>query len=101
MHRDNEQVLDDQGGTEILGGQPEVEIHNISIDESHQRVVKSQRVPTLEYQTSPMQFEEKVIMTDVHKHPTALADETRVYAKATSSSVCFLITDNERMEKEL
>lgn len=40
-------------------------------------------------------------MTDVHKHLAALANATRVYAKATSSSVHFLIAENDRMKKEL
>ena len=40
-------------------------------------------------------------MFDVHKHPTILADATRAYVKATSSSVRFLIAENERMAKEL
>jgi len=35
MHLDDEQVLNDQGDTEILGDQLEVEVHNISFDESH------------------------------------------------------------------
>jgi len=39
-------------------------------------------------------------VTDVHKHPAALVDATRVYAQATSSSVCFLIAENEWMAKE-
>ena len=42
-----------------------------------------------------------MIVTDVHKHPAALVDATRVYAEATSSSVRFLIAENERMAKEL
>jgi len=48
-----------------------------------------------------VKFEEKVIVTDVHKHPYALANATRVYAKATSSSVHFLIAENEKMAMEL
>lgn len=48
-----------------------------------------------------MQVEEQVIVIDVHKHLVALADASRVYAKDTSSSVCFLIAENEWMEKEL
>jgi len=40
-------------------------------------------------------------MTYVRKHPAAFYDTTRVYAKATSSSVHFLIAENERMAKEL
>ena len=42
-----------------------------------------------------------MIVSDVHKHPTALADATRAYVEATSSSVRFLIAENERMAKEL
>ncbi len=40
-------------------------------------------------------------MTDVHKNPISLADATRVYAESTSSSVHFLISEKERMAKEL
>lgn len=40
-------------------------------------------------------------MFDVRKHTKALADATRVYAESTSSSVRFLIAENERMAKEL
>ena len=42
-----------------------------------------------------------MIVSDVCKHPVALDDATRDYAEATSSSVRFLIAENERMEKEL
>jgi len=38
FHLDDEQVSNDQGGTEILGGQLKAEMH-ISFDESHHRVV--------------------------------------------------------------
>ncbi len=37
----------------------------------------------------------------VRKHPPALADATKAYVEATSSSVCFLIAENEQMAKEL
>ena len=40
-------------------------------------------------------------MSNVHKHPVALADATRAYAEATSLGVLFLIVENERMDKEL
>ena len=38
-HLDDEQVLSDQGGTQILGDQLEGEMHNISFYESQHRVV--------------------------------------------------------------
>lgn len=40
-------------------------------------------------------------MSDVHKHPSALVDATKTYFEPTSSSVRFLIVENERMAKEL
>jgi len=95
MHRNEEQVSDDQGGTKIIGDQLEEEMHNISFDESQHRVVQCHRVSTLEDQTSPTQVEERAIVTDMCKHPSALANVTRVYFEATSSSVCVLIAKNE------
>lgn len=72
---------------------------NITFDESHHRVVQYHRVPTSEDQTSPATVEERVNMTDVHKHPVAFSNATRVYVEATSSSVHFLIVENDRMAK--
>jgi len=59
------------------------------------------RVPTSDVHVSPVQFEEKVIVFNVRRHPAALADATRAYAEATSSSVRFLKAKNEHMAKEL
>ena len=100
-HLEDEQVPSNQGDTEILGDQTEGEIHNISFDESQHRVVQSRRVSTSDDHTSPTQVEERVIVSDMHRHLVALADATRVYVEATSSSVHFLIAENERMAKEL
>lgn len=76
-------------------------MHNISFDESQHRFVQSHRVSSLDFHKYPVQFEEQVIISDVHKHPVALADATRAHAESTSSSVHFLIAENERMAKEL
>ena len=94
MHLEEEQVSDDQGGIEILGDRPGEEMHNISFDESQHRVVQSRIVSTPEDQTYLAQVQERVIVTDVCKHPVSLADATRVYAETTSSSVHFLIVEN-------
>ncbi len=96
-----EQVPSDQGDTKILGDNSEEEMHNISFDESQYRLKQSCTVSTLDDKTSPMWFEEWVIVSDVRKHPYALVDATKAYAKATNSSVRFLIAENERMAKEL
>lgn len=101
LHLEDEQVPSDQGDTEILGDQLEGEMHNISFAKSQNRVVQSRRVSTLEDHTYPVWYEEQVLVFVVHKHPTALANATRAYTEATSSSVCFLIAENERMAKEL
>jgi len=63
--------------------------------------VQSRRVSTPDVHVSPVQSEERVIMSDVHRHPAMLTDATKSYAKATSSTVRFLIAENERMAKEL
>ena len=96
-----EQVPREQGDTDILGDNLEGEMHNISFDESQHRVVQSCRVSTPDDSTSLAQFEERVIVFDVRKHPTTLVDATRAYAEATSSSFHFFIAENEQMAKEL
>ena len=96
-----EKALSDQGDSKILGDNPEEEMHKIWFDESQHRVVKSHRVSTLDVHTSPAKFAEWLIVSDMRKHPIALADATRAYAKATSSSVHFLIAENRLMAKEL
>ena len=53
-----EQVLIDQGDTEILEGNLEADVHNISFDESQHRVVQSHRVSTPDFHESPAHFEE-------------------------------------------
>ena len=90
-----EKVPSNQGNTKILGDNLEGEMHKIAFDESQHRVVKYRRVSTLDDHTSLAHFEELVIMSDVHKHPATLGDATRAYDEATSSSVHFLISENE------
>jgi len=86
---EEEKVPSDQGDTEILGDNLEEEMHNISFDESQNKVVQSHRVSTLDDHTSPTQFEEQVIVLDVCKHPTTLADVTNGQERRrTSSSIC-------------
>ena len=67
-----------QGDTEILEDNLEVDVHNISFEESQHIVVQSHRVPTLNVHVSPVHFQERVIVSDVHRHPTTLADATSI-----------------------
>jgi len=90
-HPKEEQVPSDQGDTKILGDNLEEEMHNISFDKSQNRVVQYRRVSTPKDHTSPVKFEERVVMSDLHKHPTTLFDATRAYDEANSLSVHFLI----------
>ena len=76
-------------------------MRNIPLDESQHRVVQYRRVSTKQDHTSHVQYEERVIVFDLRKHPAALADATRAYSEATRSSVCFFIDENERIAKEL
>ena len=101
LHLEDEKVPSDQGDTKILGDQLEGEMHNISFDESQHRFVKSHRLLTSNDQTSPTQFKEQVIMSDMRKHPATLVDATRADVEATSLSVRFRIAENKRMAKEL
>ena len=55
--REAEKVPGDQGDIKILEDNPEAEMPNIYFDESQHRFVKSCRVPTLDVQISPAQFE--------------------------------------------
>lgn len=59
MHLDNEKVSNDQGCTEILGGQPKEEMCDNSFDESQHRVVHPNRVLTSEDQTSLRKLKNK------------------------------------------
>jgi len=63
--------------------------------------MQSLRVSSPDDHKSLAQFEEWVFVSDVHKHPTALAVATREYIEATTSSVHFLIVENKWMHKEL
>lgn len=95
LHLEDEQVSSYQGGIEILRDQPKGQMHNILFNESQHRVVQSHRVSTLDAHTSPASVEERMIMSNMRKHPKTLADTTRVYVEATSLSIHFLIGENE------
>lgn len=58
---------------------------------SQHRVVQARRAHIQDDHASPMHLEERVFVSDVWRHPATLADATKAYAKATRSSVRFLI----------
>jgi len=65
------------------------------------KVIQARRTYTSDEHISVAYFEEWVILSDVNIHLAALADDTKAYAKARSSSVNYLIAENECMAKEL
>lgn len=50
---------------------------------------------------SPTHIEERVIVADVRRHPTTIDNASKDYAKAISSTIKFLVEENDQMEKEL
>ena len=48
---------------------------------------------------SPTHIEERVIMSDVRRHLATMVDASKFYAEATSSTVKFLLAENDRMAK--
>lgn len=94
-------VSSDQGDSKILEDNMEAKMHNIYFDESQHRIVQLHRVPTLNVHVSLVEFEEQVIMSDVRRHLATLTDATKAYTEATSSSVRFLIAENQHMAKEI
>lgn len=100
-HVEAEKVPSDQGDTIILKDHLEAEVNNISFDDSQHRVMQLWKMPTLDVHSSPVNFQEWVIMSYVHKHLISLVDATQAYIKATNSCVRFLIDENECMAKEL
>lgn len=52
-------------------------------------------------QATPAFMKERVIVSDVRKHPVVTVDATKAYAEATSSNVKLLLVENDQREKEL
>ena len=96
-----EQVLSEQWYTILLEDNLRTNGYNIAFDESQHKVVQARRAHAPDEHASPAHFEERVIVSDVRIHPTALVDTTKAYIEATSSSVKFLIAKNDRMAKEM
>lgn len=46
-------------------------------------------------------MEERVMVSDVSKHPVTMANASKAYTESTSSSVKFLLAENDQLENEL
>ena len=78
-----------------------MDVYNLSFDESQQRIVQAWRKKLSDDHASPAHMEKMVIVSYVRRHPVALADASKAYEEATSSTVKFLLAENARMEKDL
>lgn len=96
-----EQVLSEKGDIILLGDHLGTKMYNITFDESQYKFVQACRAHTPDEHASPAYLEERVIVSDVQKHPVASVDATNAYAKSTNSCVRLLIAENECMAKEL
>jgi len=96
-----DQVPGEQGETIFLEDDLGTYVYNIAFDESWHKVVQAHRVHTSDDHTSPVHFEEWVIMSDVWIHPTILDDAMKAYVEATRSRMNFLIVEHEHMAKDL
>jgi len=76
-------------------------VYNKDFDVSQDKVVHACRVHIPNEHASLANFEERVIVSDVQRNPPSLVEATKAYAKAMSSSVKFLVAENEHMAKEL
>ena len=94
-----EKFPSEKGDTVLLEDNLGTYVYNIAFDDSQHRVVQACRAHTPNEHASPAHFEEWVIVSDVRRHPSSLANVTKAYVEATSSSVNFLIVGNERMAK--
>lgn len=85
----------------MLDDDLDMDVHNLSFKKSQQRIVQAQRKKLPEDHTSLVHIEERVIVSNVRRHPTTMVEASQAYVEATSSAVKFLIAENDRMAKDL
>jgi len=69
-------------------------------DESQWKIVYAWRNHLPDDHASPA-FEERVIVLDVRRHLATMVDASKAYVEAMSSTINFLLEENDRMEKDL
>lgn len=79
-----------QGEVGLLNDDPMMDVYNLSFDELHQNIVHEKIKHFPNDHASPALMKERVIASDVRKHPFTMVDATMAYARATSSNVKFL-----------
>lgn len=101
MTKEIEQVSSKKWDVFLLDDDPVMDVYNLSFDELQRKIVQmwSNHFPA--NHMSPAFIKERVIVSDVRKHPTSMADATFSYAGATSSNVKFVLVENEQMTKNL
>jgi len=90
-----------QGEVVLLGDDLVMDVYNLSFDELKKKIVQVWRKKFLDDHVPRVFMKERMIVSDVRKHPFALTDATLAYARATSSNIKFLLPKNEQMENNL
>ena len=97
----SELVPSKQGDFVLLHDDPGMDVYNLSFDELQKKIVQTYRKHFPDDHRSPAFMKERVIVSSVRKHPVALVDTTLAYVGDTSSNVKFLLSKNEKIEKNL
>jgi len=98
---ESEPISSEQGELVLFDDVLSMDVCNLSFDESQQRIVQARRKWLLNGHASPAHMEERVIVLDVRRHLAAMANASKAHAKARSSTVKFLLAENDRMAKDL
>lgn len=93
--------MSEQEEVVLFDDDPEMDVYNLSFDESQQRIVHARRKKLLDDHTSPAHIEGRVIVPDVRRHPISISEALKAYVESIRLIVKFLIIENQRMTKDL
>ncbi len=94
-----EQVPSEQGDIVLLEYDLGIDVYNITFDESQYNFIQACKAHISDEHASLAHFEEWVIVLDLRRQATTFANATKAYVEATSSSVKFMIAENQPMAK--
>lgn len=96
-----ELVLTKQGDIALVDNDLVMDVYNISFDKLHNGIIQVWRKKFSNDHSLPTFIKERVIVLDTRKCIASLAERRFTYAGETSSNVKYLMTENEKLEKDL
>lgn len=96
-----EPVPSEQGEVGLLDNDRMMDVYNLSFDVLHKKIVQVRRKNFPDDHVSHAFMKERVIVSDVRKHPVFMANATLDYTRAMSSNVKFLLAEIEQTKKNL